>query len=312
MSRAEPQERKRGLTVGEIESTMRYEKRHVTVHGKRMAYVDTGGTGDPILFLHGNITQSYMWRNIIPHVEPMARCIAVDNIGQGDSDRLDGSGPGSYRLAEHRRYIDGFIDEVARGDRLTLMMHDWGVQLGLSWGNKNRGRLKGIAYMQGLMGDLDWSFWSDEVSALMKRFRGDDGEALVLEQNHFVEKVLPAMVIRDLPEQVWNQYRRPYLNAGEDRRPTLTWPREIPVEGEPADVLAVIEENNRWLAESPIPKLYIHVQPESVMKGHVLDRVRTFPNQTEVTVDGLHYVQEDSPHEIGTALADWYRKLDRP
>jgi len=288
---------------------MRYEKQHVTVHGKRMAYVDTGGGGDPILFLHGNITQSYMWRNIIPHVESQARCVAVDNIGQGDSEKLDDSGPGSYRLEEHQRYIDGFIDAVGLGDRVTLMMHDWGVQLGLTWGNRNRQRLKGIAYMQGLMGNLNWGFWPEEVSAVMQQLRTEDGEALVLEHNLFVEKVLPAMVIRKLPDEVWNEYRRPYRNPGEDRRPSLTWPREIPVEGQPADVLAVIEENNRWLSGSQIPKLYIHVQPETVMKGHVLDHVRTFPNQTEVTVKGLHYVQEDSPDEIGIALADWYQGL---
>ena len=289
---------------------MRYQKRYVTVHGKRMAYVDTGGTGDPILFLHGNITQSYMWRNILPHVEPLARCIAVDNIGQGDSEKLDNSGPGSYRLAEHQHYIDGFLDRLDLGNRVTLMMHDWCVPLGLSWGNRNRERLKGIAYMQGLMGDLYWGFWNEEVSSVMQRLRTEDGEALVLEQNLFVEKVLPNQVIRDLPEEVFNEYRRPYRNPGEDRRPTLSWPREIPVDGKPADVLAVIVDNNRWLAESQIPKLYIHVEPGSIMKGHVLERVRTFPNQTEVTVRGLHFVQEDSPHEIGTALADWYTTLD--
>ncbi len=293
----------------EIESTMRYDKRSVTVHGKRMAYVDTGGDGDSIVFLHGNITQSYMWRNIIPHVEPLARCIAVDNIGQGDSAKLDDSGPGSYRLREHQRYIDGFLEQVDPGDRVTLMMHDWGVQLGLGWGNRNRHRLKGIAHMQGLMGNLNWDFWNQEVSAVMKRLRTDDGEDLVLNQNLFVEKVLPAMVIRDLPAEVWDEYRRPYRNPGEDRRPSLTWPREIPVEGEPADVLSVIENNNRWLAGSPIPKLYIHVRPETVIKGHVLEHVRSFPHQTEVSVQGLHYVQEDSPHEIGAALADWYRRL---
>ena len=296
--------------MAEIESTMRYQKRYISVHGKRMAYVDTEGIGDPILFLHGNITQSYMWRNIIPHVEPFARCIAVDNIGQGDSEKLDDSGPGSYRLAEHQRYIDGFVDQLDLGNRVTLMMHDWGVPLGLSWGNRNRERVKGIAYMQGLMGDLYWGFWNPEVSAVMRRLRTDDGEALVLEENLFVEKVLPNQVIRDLPEDVFDEYRRPYRNPGEDRRPTLSWPREIPVDGKPADVLAVIEENNRWLAGSPIPKLYIHVEPGLIMKGHVLDRVRSFPNQTEVTVEGRHFVQEDSPHEIGTALANWYRKLN--
>lgn len=295
--------------MSEIETTMRYEKHTVTVNGKRMAFVDTGGPGDPVLFLHGNITQSYMWRNIIPHLEPVARCIAVDNIGQGDSEKLDESGPGRYRLAEHQHYIDGFIDQMNLGERISLVMHDWGVQLGLTWGNRNRERLRGVAHMQGLMGNLNWGFWNEEVSAFMQRLRTDDGEELVLQQNLFIEKVLPAMVLGDLPTEVWNEYRRPYRNPGEDRRPSLTWPREIPVNGEPADVLAVIEANNRWLAESPLPKLYIHVEPETVMKGHVLDEVRTFPNQTEVTVEGLHYVQEDSPHEIGVALANWYRLL---
>lgn len=297
-------------TVAEIESTMRYEKHEIEVHGNRMAYVDTGGPGDPIVFLHGNITQSYMWRNVIPHVEPFARCIAVDNIGQGDSQKLADSGPQSYRLSEHQRYIDEFLDLLDLGDSVTLMMHDWGVQLGLTWANAHRSRVKAIAHMQGLMGDLTWEFWSPEVSAMMRRFRTADGEELVLEQNFFVEKVLPAMVIRDLPDAVWNEYRRPYVEPGEGRRPTLTWPREIPVEGEPADVLDVIRANNQWLAESQIPKLYIHVEPETVMKGHILDEVRTFPNQTEVVVSGLHYVQEDSPHEIGAALVAWYRGLD--
>ena len=295
--------------MAEIESTMRYEKQYKVVRGSRMAFVDTGGPLDPIVFLHGNITQSYMWRNIIPHVESLGRCIAIDNIGQGDSDKLDDSGPGSYRLAEHQRYVDELLDQLELGDNVTLMMHDWGVQLGLTWANKNRDRIKGIAHMQGLMGDLNWDFWNPEVSALMRHFRTDEGEELVLGQNHFVEKVLPAMVLRDLPEEVWDEYRRPFRNPGEDRRTTLSWPREIPVDGEPADVLAVIEENNRWLSESPIPKLYIHVEPETVMKGHVLEHVRTFPNQTEVRVRGLHYVQEDSPHEVGEALAEWYRSL---
>ncbi len=295
--------------MAEIESKMRYEKQSSVVRGARMAYVDTGGPLDPIVFFHGNITQSYMWRNIIPHVEPLARCIAIDNIGQGDSDKLDDSGPGRYRLSEHQRYVDDLLDQLELGDHVTLMMHDWGVQLGLTWANKNRNRIKGLAHMQGLMGDLNWDFWNPEVSALMRHFRTDDGEELVLGQNHFVEKVLPAMVLRDLPEEVWDEYRRPFRNPGEDRRTTLSWPREIPVDGEPADVLAVIEANNRWLSESPIPKLYIHVEPETVMKGHVLEQVRTFPNQIEVKVRGLHYVQEDSPHEIGEALAQWYRSL---
>lgn len=297
------------IDVSKIESAMPYDKQFATVHGSQMAYVDTGGSMPPIVFMHGNITQSYMWRNIMPHVEPFARCIAIDNIGQGDSDKLEDSGPGRYRLAEHQQYVDALFDQLDLGDDVTLMMHDWGVQLGLTWANENRHRIKGLAYMQGLMGDLTWDFWTPEVSNLMQQFRTAAGGDLVLQENHFVEKVLPAMVLRDLPNEVWDEYRRPFLNPGEDRRTTLSWPREIPVEGQPADVLAVVEANNEWLAESPLPKLYVHVEPETVMKGDVVERVRTFPNQTEVTVEGLHYVQEDSPHEIGAALAAWYTSI---
>jgi len=296
--------------VTDIPSHMRYEKKKITVLGRRMAYVDTGGPGDPMVFFHGNVTSSYMWRNIIPHVEGAARCIAIDNIGQGDSEKLENTGPGSYRLAEHQTYINAFMDALGIGENVTLMMHDWGAQLGLTWARTHPGAVKAVAYTQGVMGNFGWDYWPPKVSDLMRRFRSGEGEALVLEQNHFVEKILPAMILRDLPEDAWNEYRRPYRNPGEDRRPTLTWPREIPVEGEPADVLAVIEANNAWMAASPLPKLFIHCEPGAVLKGKILDHVRTFPNQREVTVAGLHYVHEDKPDDIGRALAEWYANLE--
>ncbi len=297
----------------DIASHMPYDKSYAEVNGLRMAYVDTGpasgANADPIVFFHGNITSSYMWRNVIPHVADAARCIAIDNIGQGDSAKLPNSGPGSYRLAEHQSYIDGLLDQLDLGDRVTLMLHDWGAQLGLTWARRNTDRVKAIAYTQGVMGNFGWDYWPPQVADLMRRFRSEEGEKLVLEENYFVEKILPAMVIRDIPDEVWDEYRRPYRNPGEDRRPTLTWPREIPVEGEPADVLEIIEANNAWMKASPLPKLFIHCTPETVLKAAILDNVRTFPNQHEVTVNGLHYVHEDSPHEIGAALADWYRNL---
>ena len=292
-----------------IEPRMLYPKRFATVLGRRMAYVDTGGAGDPIVFLHGNITSSYMWRNIMPHVEGTARCIAIDNIGQGDSEKLPESGPGRYRLAEHQRYIDALIEQLDLGDRVTLMLHDWGGALGFAWAMSHAHRLKGLAYMQTLMGDQRWEYWPPAVSDLMRRFKSPEGEALVLEQNYFIERVLPGMTIRRLPDEIWNEYRRPYREPGEGRRPTLSWPREIPVEGMPADVLAAIEAYVSWLSTSPLPKLFINSEPGAVLKGHLRDRVRTFPNQTEVTVSGLHYIHEDSPHEIGEALAGWYRTL---
>jgi len=287
---------------------MPFPKKHLTALGKSMAYVDEGA-GDPIVFLHGNITSSFMWRNIIPHVAPFAHCIAIDNIGQGDSDKLDNSGPDSYRLAEHQGYTNAALEALDLGDHVTIMVHDWGSQIGFTWAREHADRMKGIASMQALVGDFHWEHWPPTVQAMFKRFRSDEGEQLVLQDNHFVEHVLPAMVIRDLTDEEMDEYRRPYRNPGEDRRPTLTWPREIPIEGEPADVLALMQENDAFLRASPLPKLFINTEPGAVLVGEHRDIVRRWPNQTEVTVAGLHYCQEDSPHEIGQALADWYRSL---
>ena len=292
----------------DISPTMPFQKKRLTALGKTMAYVDEGA-GDPIVFLHGNVTSSFMWRNIIPHVTPYARCIALDNIGQGDSDKLDNTGPESYRLAEHQRYTDAALEALDLGDRVSIMVHDWGSQLGFTWARQHADRMKGIASMQALVGDFHWDHWPPAVQEMFRRFRSDEGEQMVLQDNHFVEHVLPAMVIRDLAEEEMAEYRRPYRNAGEDRRPTLTWPREIPIEGEPADVLALMHENDAFLRASPLPKLFINTEPGAVLVGEHCDIVRRWPNQTEVTVAGLHYCQEDSPHEIGQALADWYRGI---
>ena len=287
---------------------MPFQKKRLSALGKTMAYVDEG-QGNPIVFLHGNVTSSFMWRNIIPHLTPYARCIALDNIGQGDSDKLDNSGPDSYRLAEHQRYTNAALEALDLGDQVTIMVHDWGSQLGFTWAREHADRMRGIASMQALVGNFHWDHWPPLVQELFRRFRSEDGEQLVLQENHFVEQVLPAMVIRDLREEEMTEYRRPYRTPGEDRRPTLTWPREIPIEGEPADTLAVIEENDAVLRASPLPKLFINTEPGAVLVGEHRDIIRRWPHQTEVTVAGLHYCHEDSPHEIGRALADWYQTL---
>ena len=287
-----------------IDPVMHYEKKHIDVLGKSMAYVEAG-QGDPIVFLHGNITSSYMWRNIIPYAEPFGRCIALDNIGQGDSDKLDDSGPGRYRLAEHQTYLDAALDALGIDHNVTIVVHDWGSQLGFTWANQHRDAMKAVIYMQALIGNFHWHHWPEEVQALFHRFRSDDGEQLVIQENMFVEKVLPAMVIRDITEQEHNEYRRPYRTPGEDRRPTLTWVREIPIEGEPADVLDIVERNAAWLQESPLPKLFINTDPGAVLVGEHRALCRSFPNQTEVTVPGLHYCHEDSPDQIGQAIADF-------
>jgi haloalkane dehalogenase len=288
-----------------INPKMQYEKKKIEVLGKKMAYVDTG-EGDPLVFFHGNITSSFMYRNIMPHLESFARCIAVDNIGQGDSDKLEGS---MYRLKDHQQYIDGFMEAMVLEENVTIMVHDWGAQLGFTWANGNRGAIKGIAQMQGVIGNFVWSHWPEKVQILFKRFRSPEGEELVLGENYFVENILPAMTLRDLTEEEMNEYRRPYKNPGEDRRPTLTWPREIPIEGYPSDVLKVIEENNAWLSGSPLPKLFINSEPGAVLVGEHREMVRSWPNLTETTVRGLHYIHEDSPGDIGRALADWYKSL---
>ena len=284
---------------------MRYDKKYVEVDGSRMAYVEAG-EGDPIVFFHGNITSSFMWRNVIPHVESLGRCIAIDNIGQGDSDKLEGS---QYRLVDHQPFTDGILAALGVEDDVTIVTHDWGAQLAFTWAGDRQNRLKGVVICQGVMGNFGWNHWPPRVEALFRRFRSDEGEELVLEQNFFVEKILPAMVIRELPREIHDEYRRPYRNPGEDRRTTLTWPREIPIEGEPADVLEIIERNNAWLAASPVPKLFINTDPGAVLVGEHRDMVRSWPNVVEVTVRGLHYCHEDSPDEMGRAIAQWYSSL---
>jgi haloalkane dehalogenase len=290
-----------------INPKMNYEKKRMEVNGKQMAYVDTGD-GDPIVFFHGNITSSYMWRNVIPHVEGFARCIAIDNIGQGDSDKLEGS---MYRLADHQPFTNGLLAALGIEENFTIVTHDWGAQLGLTWASEQKDALKGIVMCQGVIGNFHWDHWPPDVRVLFKRFRSGEGEELVLQENFFVEKILPAMVVGEVTEEIHNEYRRPYHNPGEDRRPTLTWPREIPIEGEPADTLDIIERNNAWVAESPVPKLFINTEPGAVLVGEHRDMVRSWPNVSEVTVKGLHYCHEDSPDEMGRAIADWYQTLSQ-
>lgn len=298
----------------EIESRMLYDKKTVEVNGYKMAYVDTGGDEDPIVFCHGNITSSYMWRNIMPHLEPMARCIAPDNIGQGDSGKLKDSGPNSYRLAEHQIYFDGLMKALGLDqmkNKVTFVMHDWGGSLGLTWAKNHPECVKAVCYIQTIMGDAKWDFWPPPVQELFKKFRTPGvGEELVLEDNYFVEKVLPANVIRDIPDDVFEEYRRPYKSPGEDRRPTLTWPREIPIEGEPADVIDIIEDYMKWLESTDIPKLHVEIDHEMILTGDILKRCKALSNQTEFTVKGLHYVHEDSPHEIGEGVAAWYKTFN--
>jgi len=282
-----------------------FERKYQTIHGVPMAYVDEG-EGAPVVFLHGNQTCSYIWRNVIPHLQGSRRCIAPDLVGMGDSGKLPNSGPDSYTYADHRKYLFGLLDALDLGNDVTLVLHDWGGALGFDWARNHADQVKGIAYMETMTMPLTWDLMPEGAIEAFKGFRTPGvGEKMCLEENIFVEQVIPMAVLRELGEEEKAAYRKPYLEAGESRRPTLTWPRQIPIEGEPADVAAVLEANCAWLAESPVRKLLFRVEPGMMVTGQVLEFCQSLPNQTEVSVKGAHYVQEDSADEIGKALANW-------
>ena len=282
-----------------------HQRNRVEVLDSNMAYVDIG-TGDPIVFLHGNPTSSYLWRNVIPHCMNAGRGLAPDLIGMGES----GKNPaGDYRYTDHMRYLDAWFDALDIS-KAVLVLHDWGGGLGFHWAARNTGRVKGIAYMETIVAPMKFADWPAEARNAFQLMRSDAGEDLVLQQNMFVEKIIPAGVMRALDQETHDAYRRPFAEPGEGRRPTLTWPREIPIDGEPADVEAIVTAYGAWIAESDIPKLYIDSEPGRMMaRGNLRDICRAWPNQQETTVAGLHYLPEDSPHEIGEAVAAFVRGL---
>ena len=285
-------------------------KRRQEVLGQTMAYVEVGA-GDPIVFLHGNPTSSYLWRNVIPYMRDVGRCIAPDLIGMGDSSKLPDSGPASYTFVEHRRYLDALLDGLGVQERVTFVVHDWGSALGFDWANRHRDGVKGVAYMEALVRPSTWAEFPSEARPMFEALRSPAGEAMVLEQNVFVERALPGSVLRQLTEEEMAEYRRPFVEPGESRRPTLTWPRQIPIDGEPADVDAIVRSYSQWLSTSQIPKLFIRGEPGAVLgSGPGVDFCRSWPQQTEVTVAGIHYLQEDSPDAIGQTVADWLRSLE--
>ena len=283
-------------------------KKFIDVIGHRMAYLDEG-EGDPIVFQHGNPTSSYLWRNVMARCRGLGRLVACDLIGMGDSQKLEPSGPHRYTYAEQRRYLFALWEALALGDRVILVLHDWGSALGFDWANQHRDRVRGIVYMEAIVTPLTWEDWPDSARRVFQGFRSPDGEEMVLKKNVFVERVLPASVIRPLSEAEMAEYRRPYLAPGEDRRPTLTWPRQIPVDGSPADVVQVVNDYARWLSKSDVPKLFVNAEPGSILTGRQREFCRSWPNQREVTVRGKHFIQEDSPDDIGEAVANFVRGL---
>ncbi|MFQ5420163.1 MAG: haloalkane dehalogenase [Anaerolineae bacterium] len=283
-----------------------YERRRTAVLDSEMAYVDVGA-GDPIVFLHGNPTSSYLWRNVIPHLENAGRCLAPDLIGMGQS----GPNPaGSYRFVDHARYLDAWFEALDLHN-VTLVIHDWGSGLGFYWAHRHPQRVKAIAYMEAVVQPVTWDMWPEAARRIFQAMRSPAGEEIVLEKNLFVERIVPASVLRKLSDEEMAAYRRPYTQPGESRRPTLTWPREIPIDGEPADVHAIVADYSDWLAHNAdLPKLFINADPGSILTGPQREFCRTWPNQQEVTVPGLHFIQEDSPDEIGTAIATFLEEID--
>ena len=284
-----------------------HPRKRVAVAGTEIAYVDTGiADGRPIVFLHGNPTSSYLWRNVIPHVTTLGRCLAPDLIGMGES----GPSPSrTYRFVDHAKVLDAWFEALDLNG-VVLVAHDWGSALGFHWARRNPDRVAGIAYMEAVVRPVTWDEWPESARGIFEAMRSPAGEEMVLQKNIFVERILPSSVLRGLSDEEMAVYRKPYLEAGESRRPTLTWPRQIPLNGEPSDVVEIVNAYGEWLCESEVPKLFVNAVPGVILVGPQRDFCRTWPNQTEVTVRGLHFVQEDSPDQIGAAVANFVTGLD--
>jgi haloalkane dehalogenase len=269
-----------------------------------ISYVDVG-SGDPIVLLHGNPTSSYLWRNVIPELDGVGRCLAPDLIGMGRSGKAAG---GRYRLTDHARYLDAWLESLDLR-RVTLVVHDWGSALGFHWARRHPDRVKALVYMEAIVRPVTWVEWPDAARKVFQALRSAAGEEMVLAKNVFVERILPASVLRGLTPEEMEHYRAPFREPGEGRRPTLTWPREIPIEGEPADVTALVQQYGLWLGGSPLPKLFVNANPGSILVGAQREFCRAWPNQQEVTVKGSHFLQEDSPVEIGQAIARFLQRV---
>jgi haloalkane dehalogenase len=283
-----------------------HPRRRVTVDDSEMSYADTGGDGPIAVFLHGNPTSSYLWRNVIKEVAPVARCLAPDLIGMGES----GESSSGYRFADHRRYLDAWFDAVLGTSSVFLVLHDWGSALGFHWAQRHPEQVKGIAYMEAIVCPIaSWDDWPEPARKIFQAMRSPAGEEIVLAKNTFVERILPASIIREITDEEMQHYRARFVEPGESRRPTLTWPREIPIGAEPKDVHDIAESYSQWLqASSSVPKLFVNADPGTILTGAQRELARRLPNQEEITVKGLHFVQEDSPAEIGEAVSRFVEK----
>jgi haloalkane dehalogenase len=282
---------------------MAIPKKHLSVLGSRMAYVEVG-SGRPILLLHGNPTSSFLWRDVIPELDGHGRCIAPDLIGMGDSAKIDSL----YRFVDHRHYLDGLMEELRLDADLVLVGHDWGGALLFDWASRHPHAVAGIVYMETIVAPLEWEDWPESARKAFQAMRSDAGEEMVLGRNFFVERIFPASVLKPLGTDVMEEYRRPFPNAA-TRAPTLRWPREIPIGGTPVDMVELVARYSTFMAETDIPKLFVNADPGSILTGAQRELVRTWPNQREVTVPGVHFIQEDSGPEIGRAIAEFVDSL---
>ena len=294
------------MSVAELSCVDARFRKRAHVLDTEMSYVDIG-RGDPIVFLHGNPTSSYLWRNIIPYLAEHGRCLAPDLVGMGQSGK---SPTGAYRFMDHARYLDAWFEKLNLTRNVVLVLHDWGSALGFNRASRCPEQMQAIAYMESIVQPRRWDDFPHGRDAMFRALRSDKGEQMVLDENFFIEVVLPKSIIRKLTEDEMGAYRAPFKER-EARRPTLIWPRELPIDGEPADVVAIVQRYGEWLTTSPLPKLFIAAEPGAQLVGRAREFCRTFPNQREVTVKGIHYVQEDSPAEIGLALRDFVRGVRR-
>ena len=288
-------------------STQSLPKKYIEVLGKQMAYCEIG-EGKPIVFQHGNPTSSYLWRNIMPYMQSQGRCIAIDLIGMGDSDKLEDFGNNTYSYQVQKKYFDACLEALNITDDVTLVIHDWGSALGFNWAQDHPSKIKAICYMEGIVRPLKWEEWNKDATRIFQGFRSDAGEEMVLKKNLFIESVLPGSIIRDLSEDEMNEYRKPFYSEA-DRQPTLDWPRHIPLDNEPKEMAEVVQDYADWMAQNEIPKLFINAEPGAILIGPQREFCRAWKNQTEVTVKGKHFIQEDSPHEIGSAIKEWLQSL---
>jgi haloalkane dehalogenase len=289
-----------------ISAEFPYASNYVDVHGSKIHYVEEG-SGDPILFLHGNPTSSYLWRNIMPHVKSHGRCIAMDLIGMGQSDKPDLE----YRFVDHVKYVEGFIEKLGLKN-ITLVIHDWGSALGFHYAMRNEANVKAIAFMEAILMPIpSWEVFPPDMKETFQAFRTPDvGWDMIVNNHVFVEQVLPSAIVRKMTDAEMDHYRSPYIDPS-TRKPLWRWPNEIPVAGKPADVVAAVEAYNAKLQQSDLPKILFSCTPGALITAEVVSWCEAhLKNLTVVDVGpGIHFVQEDNPHLIGSELAKWYAGL---